>query len=123
MDLFTIDSLQEYLKIGKSTLYRLIKHDRDFPSPVWIGERRRYRKADINRWIYQQKQQLPDSLPMEIDLLDSSAARDVLNISYATFHRLTKEDRSFPAPLLIAGKKLFDKIDITNWLNLQGLKK
>ena len=120
-ELLTIDSLRCYLKIGKSSLYLLMKRDADFPSPVKIGERRMYHKMKINQWIYRQKKQLFTSAPQEIDLLDLTSARKFLNISYTTFRRLTREDKTFPAPFFIAGKKMFDKLDISNWLLIKNV--
>lgn len=75
-----------------------------------------YHKMKINQWIYQQKKQPFTSVPQEIDLLDLTLARKLLNISYTTFRRLTRVDKTFPAPFFIAGKKVFDKLDISNWL-------
>ena len=79
-----------------------------------------YHKMKINQWIYRQKKQSFTSTPKEIDLLDLTSTRKLLNISYTTFRRLTKEDKTFPPPFLIAGKKMFDKLDISNWLLRKG---
>jgi len=46
---FTIDELSEYLKIAKSTLYKLAQEGR-IPAQK-VGKHWRFRKAAIDRWL------------------------------------------------------------------------
>lgn len=48
-DVLTIDELSVYLKIAKSTLYKLAQ-ERKLPRQK-IGKHWRYRKASIDRWL------------------------------------------------------------------------
>lgn len=48
-DVLTIDELSEYLKVAKSTLYKLVQAGR-VPCQK-VGRRWRFRKEAINRWL------------------------------------------------------------------------
>lgn len=48
-DIMTIDELAEYLKISKSTLYKLAVENK-VPGQK-IGKRWRFRKVAIDRWL------------------------------------------------------------------------
>jgi len=48
-DVFTIDELAQYLKVSKSTLYKLAQNGR-VPGQK-VGKHWRFRKATIDRWL------------------------------------------------------------------------
>ena len=50
-DIMTIDALAEYLKISRSTLYKLVQGGR-LPGQK-IGKRWRFHKEAINEWLKQ----------------------------------------------------------------------
>lgn len=50
-EVMTIDELVQYLKIPKSTLYKLVREGR-IPSQK-IGRHLRFRKKTIDRWLDQ----------------------------------------------------------------------
>lgn len=50
---FTIDELAQYLKISKSTLYKLAQDGR-IPGQK-VGRHWRFRKATIDRWLEESK--------------------------------------------------------------------
>ncbi len=50
-DIMTIDGLAEYLKISKSTLYKLVQ-DGKLPGQK-IGKRWRFHKEAIDEWLKQ----------------------------------------------------------------------
>ena len=53
--LLTLDELSEYLKVSKSTLYKLVQAGRVPGSK--IGKHWRFRKETIDRWIDGNEQQ------------------------------------------------------------------
>lgn len=55
---FTIDELATYLKVSKSTLYKLAQ-ERRIPGQK-VGKHWRFRKATIDRWL-EETDQLDDS--------------------------------------------------------------
>ncbi|MDZ7860611.1 MAG: helix-turn-helix domain-containing protein [Candidatus Krumholzibacteriota bacterium] len=48
-DILTIEELSAYLKISKSTLYKLVREDK-IPSHK-VGRHWRFRKETIDRWL------------------------------------------------------------------------
>lgn len=50
-DVLTIDTLAEYLKISKSTLYKLVQDGR-LPGQK-VGKRWRFHKSAIDDWLWQ----------------------------------------------------------------------
>ena len=52
-EVMTIDELVIYLKIPKSTLYKLVR-ERQIPSQK-VGRHLRFRKETIEKWLDQQK--------------------------------------------------------------------
>jgi len=50
-DIWTIDTLAEYLKISKSTLYKLVQNGR-LPGQK-VGKRWRFHKGAIDDWLRQ----------------------------------------------------------------------
>jgi len=50
-DILTIDTLAEYLKISKSTLYKLVQNGR-LPGQK-VGKRWRFHKGAIDNWLRQ----------------------------------------------------------------------
>lgn len=48
-DIMTIDALAEYLKISKSTLYKLVQ-DGKLPGQK-VGKRWRFHKKAVDRWL------------------------------------------------------------------------
>lgn len=52
-DVLTIDELAAYLKISKSTLYKLVREGK-IPSQK-IGKHWRFRKGAIDRWLEEKK--------------------------------------------------------------------
>jgi len=50
-DILTIDTLAEYLKISKSTLYKLVQNGR-LPGQK-VGKRWRFHKGAIDDWLRQ----------------------------------------------------------------------
>ncbi len=49
-DVFTIDELATYLKIPKSTLYKLVREGK-IPRGQKVGRHWRFRRAAIDRWL------------------------------------------------------------------------
>ena len=58
-EILTIDELSAYLRISKTTLYKLVREGR-IPSQK-IGRRRRFRKRAIDRWLEGTRENEPDS--------------------------------------------------------------
>ena len=58
-DVFTIKELSAYLKIPKSTLYKLVREGK-IPSQK-IGRHWRFRKRAIDRWLEETRANKPDS--------------------------------------------------------------
>ena len=58
-DVLTIEELSAYLKIPRSTLYKLVREGR-IPSQK-IGRHWRFRKVAIDRWLDETKPSKPDS--------------------------------------------------------------
>jgi len=58
-DVLTIDELSLYLKIPKSTLYRLVREGR-IPSQK-IGRHWRFRKGAIDHWLEEMRASQPGS--------------------------------------------------------------
>jgi len=52
-DVLTIDELAAYLKISKSTLYKLVREGK-IPSQK-IGKHWRFRKSAIDQWLEEKK--------------------------------------------------------------------
>jgi excisionase family DNA binding protein len=52
-DILTIEELSEYLRISKSTLYKLVREGR-IPSQK-VGRHWRFHKDNIDRWLGQDK--------------------------------------------------------------------
>ena len=52
-DVLTIDELAAYLKISKSTLYKLVREGK-IPSQK-IGKHWRFRKSAIDHWLEEKK--------------------------------------------------------------------
>ncbi len=52
-DVLTIDELAAYLKISKSTLYKLVREGK-IPSQK-IGKHWRFRKGAIDQWLEEKK--------------------------------------------------------------------
>lgn len=50
LDLLTTMELAALLRVGRTGLWRICK-DPAFPRPIMIGRRRRWRRADIERWV------------------------------------------------------------------------
>lgn len=50
LDLITIMELAALLRVGRTGLWRICK-DPAFPRPIMIGRRRRWRRADLERWV------------------------------------------------------------------------
>jgi excisionase family DNA binding protein len=48
-EIFTLDELAAYLKVGKRTLYRLAAHG-EIPA-FKVGGTWRFRRSDIDQWI------------------------------------------------------------------------
>jgi len=58
-DIMTIEALAEYLKISRSTLYKLVQDGR-LPGQK-VGKRWRFHRAAIDDWLGQQPRQGPGS--------------------------------------------------------------
>ncbi len=58
-DVLTIKELSAYLKIPKSTLYKLVREGK-IPSQK-IGRHWRFRKRAIDRWLEETRTNKPDS--------------------------------------------------------------
>jgi len=58
-DVLTIEELSAYLKIPKSTLYKLVREGK-IPSQK-IGRHWRFRKAAIDLWLEETRPSEPDS--------------------------------------------------------------
>ena len=58
-DVLTIDELSAYLKISKSTLYKIVREGR-IPSQK-IGRHWRFRKGAIDHWLEETRAKKPDS--------------------------------------------------------------
>ncbi len=56
-DVLTIEELTTYLKIPKSTLYKLVR-ERKIPSQK-VGRHWRFRKIAIDRWLEETKPEEP----------------------------------------------------------------
>ncbi|MEW5804281.1 MAG: helix-turn-helix domain-containing protein [bacterium] len=56
-DVLTIEELTAYLKIPKSTLYKLVR-ERKIPSQK-VGRHWRFRKIAIDRWLEETKPEEP----------------------------------------------------------------
>ena len=54
-DVLTIDELATYLKVAKSTLYKLAQEGR-VPGQK-VGKHWRFRKVSIDRWLEESKQE------------------------------------------------------------------
>lgn len=52
-DILTIDELSKYLRISKSTLYKLVREGR-IPSQK-VGRHWRFHKENIDRWLGEEK--------------------------------------------------------------------
>jgi len=59
-DVLTIDTLADYLKISKSTLYKLVQDGR-LPGQK-VGKRWRFHKSAIDDWLRQHPER-PESKP------------------------------------------------------------
>jgi excisionase family DNA binding protein len=57
-DILTIEELSVYLKISKSTLYKLLREGR-IPSHK-VGRHWRFRKETIDRWLDEKRIEEPD---------------------------------------------------------------
>ena len=58
-DVLTIEELSVYLKISKSTLYKLVREGK-VPSQK-VGRHWRFRKEAIDRWLDQTQAEEPDT--------------------------------------------------------------
>ena len=58
-DVLTIEELSVYLKISKSTLYKLVREGK-VPSQK-VGRHWRFRKAAIDRWLDETRAEEPDT--------------------------------------------------------------
>ncbi len=58
-DVLTIEELSIYLKISKSTLYKLVREGR-VPSQK-VGRHWRFRKKSIDRWLDETLAEKPDA--------------------------------------------------------------
>ena len=58
-DILTIEELSIYLKIPKSTLYKLVREGK-IPSQK-VGRHWRFRKKTIDRWLDETRFEEPDS--------------------------------------------------------------
>ena len=58
-DILTIEELSIYLKIPKSTLYKLVREGK-IPSQK-VGRHWRFRKETIDRWLDETRFEEPDS--------------------------------------------------------------
>jgi len=58
-DVLTIEELSVYLKIPKSTLYKLVREGK-IPSQK-VGRHWRFRKESINRWLDEARAEEPDT--------------------------------------------------------------
>ena len=58
-DVLTIEELSVYLKIPKSTLYKLVREGR-VPSQK-VGRHWRFRKETIDRWLDETRAEEPDT--------------------------------------------------------------
>jgi excisionase family DNA binding protein len=56
-DVLTIEELSVYLKIPRSTLYKLVREGR-IPSQK-VGRHWRFRKAGIDRWLDETRSEAP----------------------------------------------------------------
>lgn len=52
----TIDELSEYLKVSKSTLYKLVREGK-IPAQK-VGRHWRFRKIAIDRWLEESRQEI-----------------------------------------------------------------
>ena len=59
-EVLTIEELSIYLKIPKSTLYKLVREGR-IPSQK-VGRHWRFRKQAVDRWLEETRIQNPDTL-------------------------------------------------------------
>ncbi len=58
-DVLTIQDLSDYLKISKSTLYKLVREGK-VPSQK-VGRHWRFRKETIDRWLDETRTEEPDT--------------------------------------------------------------
>lgn len=57
-EVLTVEELSSYLRIAKSTLYKLAQEGR-LPGQK-VGKHWRFRKAAVDRWLEQRDQDAPD---------------------------------------------------------------
>ena len=57
-DVLTIEELSQYLKISKSTLYKLVREGK-IPSQK-VGRHWRFRKTAIDRWLEETRATTPE---------------------------------------------------------------
>jgi excisionase family DNA binding protein len=55
-DVFTIDELSDYLKVSKSTLYKLVREGK-VPSQK-VGRHWRFHRETIDRWLGEREKQM-----------------------------------------------------------------
>lgn len=112
MKLFSIKETSSFLKIGKSTLYRLIASDQTFPPSVnTTSDRKKYDKQALINWINLKAQtEYPD-----LTLVDIKGIQEMLNVSYSTYHKWLHLG-DFPKPVIIAGKILYIEEMIKNFI-------
>ena len=53
VEIFTLDKIAKYLKVGKHTIYRLVA-EKKIPA-FKVGGAWRFTRADIDHWIEQQR--------------------------------------------------------------------
>lgn len=61
-EVFTIGELAKYLKISKSTLYKLVREGK-IPSQK-VGRHWRFRKAAIDRWLEEDRTEISETSHM-----------------------------------------------------------
>lgn len=55
-DLLKQDDLMEFMKISRATLWRIRRH-KDFPKPVILLGCKRWRRAEVESWLEEKKEE------------------------------------------------------------------
>jgi predicted DNA-binding transcriptional regulator AlpA len=57
-DLLTVKDLKRIMQVGGTTIYRWVKHEENFPRPIWLGRAcARWRSSDVNRFIVERQKE------------------------------------------------------------------
>lgn len=109
--LFTIDEVASYLKIPKSTIYKLSQKGK-LPS-CKIGKQLRFRKSSLERWLT-----LKEGPPADAKEIEGTSKRILLidddTLVLRTIHRFLKT-HGYHVELAASGEEALEKIGKTNF--------